>query len=77
MGSLFVVGISAWYILKNKDVIWAKKSLVVGVTFGVITSLFLIFSGDEAAHQVALTQPTKLARWKDFIVEKIEQELLL
>ncbi len=61
MGALFVVGISAWYILKGRDVLWAKKSLVVGATFGFITSLFLIFTGDEAAHQVALTQPTKLA----------------
>lgn len=61
MGALFVVGISAWYLLKNKDVVKAKKSMVVGATFGLITSIFLIFTGDEAAHQVALTQPTKLA----------------
>ena len=61
MGSLFVVGISAWYLLKNKDVRKAKKSMVVGATFGIITSIFLIFTGDESAHQVALHQPTKLA----------------
>ncbi|MEA2047337.1 MAG: cytochrome ubiquinol oxidase subunit I [Campylobacterota bacterium] len=61
MGSLFVVGISAWYLLKNKDVVKAKKSMVVGATFGLITTIFLIFTGDESAHQVALNQPTKLA----------------
>ncbi len=61
MGSLFVVGISAYYILKNKDVVKAKKSIVVGATFGIITSIFLIISGDESAHQVAQSQPTKLA----------------
>lgn len=61
MGSLFVVGISAYYIVKNKDVVKAKKSIVVGATFGLITSLFLIFSGDESAHQIAQHQPTKLA----------------
>jgi len=61
MGSLFVVGISAYYILKNKDVIKAKKSIVVGATFGLITSMFLILSGDESAHQVAQHQPMKLA----------------
>lgn len=61
MGSLFVVGISAWYLLKNKDVIKAKKSIVVGATFGLITSIFLIMTGDESAHEVALHQPTKLA----------------
>jgi cytochrome d ubiquinol oxidase subunit I len=61
MGSLFVVGISAWYLLKGKEVVKAKKSIVVGATFGLITSIFLIISGDESAHQVALNQPTKLA----------------
>jgi cytochrome d ubiquinol oxidase subunit I len=61
MGSLFVVGISAWYLLKGKDVIKAKKSIVVGATFGLITSIFLIATGDESAHEVALYQPTKLA----------------
>ncbi|HHH19067.1 MAG TPA: cytochrome ubiquinol oxidase subunit I [Campylobacterales bacterium] len=61
MGALFVVGISAWYLLKGKDVIKAKKSLVVGATFGLITSIFLIATGDESAHEVALNQPTKLA----------------
>jgi len=61
MGALFVVGISAWYLLKGKDIIKAKKSLVVGATFGLITSIFLIASGDESAHEVALHQPAKLA----------------
>ena len=61
MASLFVVGISAWYLLKNKNVIKARKSIIVGATFGLITSIFLIFTGDESAHQVALNQPSKLA----------------
>jgi len=61
MGSLFVVGISAWYLLQGKDVVKARKSMVVGATFGLITSIFLIASGDESAHEVALHQPTKLA----------------
>lgn len=61
MGALFVVGISAYYLLKNKDVVKAKKSIVVGATFGLIASIFLIPSGDESAHQVAQNQPAKLA----------------
>lgn len=61
MGSLFVVGISSWYLLKKRDVLFAKRSIVVAASFGLLTSLFLIFTGDEAAHQIALKQPTKLA----------------
>jgi len=61
ISALFVIGISAWLILKGKDMYMAKKSMIIGATFGLITSLFLILSGDESAHQVALTQPVKLA----------------
>jgi cytochrome d ubiquinol oxidase subunit I len=61
IASLFVVGISAWYLLKNRDILFAKRSMVVGATFGLITSIFLTLSGDESAHQVALKQPVKLA----------------
>ncbi|RXK06470.1 cytochrome ubiquinol oxidase subunit I [Halarcobacter bivalviorum] len=61
VASLFVVGISAWYLLKRRDIEFAKKSMVVGATFGLITSLFVILTGDESAHQVALKQPVKLA----------------
>ena len=61
LASLFVVGVSAWYLLKGRDTIFAKKSMIIGAIFGLITSLFLILSGDESAHQVALKQPIKLA----------------
>ncbi len=61
IASLFVVGISAWYLLKGRDVFFAKRSMIIGATFGLITSLFLTLSGDESAHQVAQKQPVKLA----------------
>ncbi|APW65226.1 cytochrome ubiquinol oxidase subunit I [Poseidonibacter parvus] len=61
LASLFVIGISSWYLLKKRDILFAKRSIIIGSTFGLITSLFLILSGDESAHQVALKQPMKLA----------------
>jgi len=61
MGSLFVVGISSWYLLKKRDILFAKRSIIVAASFGLLTSIFLITTGDESAHQVALKQPTKLA----------------
>jgi cytochrome d ubiquinol oxidase subunit I len=61
ISALFVVGISAWYLLKERDTIFAKRSMVVGATFGLVASLFLFLSGDESAHQVAQKQPVKLA----------------
>ncbi|WP_299546918.1 cytochrome ubiquinol oxidase subunit I [uncultured Helicobacter sp.] len=61
ISSLFVMGISAWYLLKGRHIIAAKKSLIVGASFGLLTSIFLFFSGDESAYQVAQKQPMKLA----------------
>jgi cytochrome bd ubiquinol oxidase subunit I len=61
IGALFVVGISAWLILRGRDVIEAKRSMVVGASFGLLVSIFLAVSGDESAYQVAQHQPVKLA----------------
>lgn len=61
ISALFVMGISAWFLLKKRHIIEAKKSLVVGASFGLICSVFLFFSGDESAYRVTQTQPMKLA----------------
>lgn len=61
ISALFVMGISAWYLLKGRHSILAKRSLVVGASFGLLTSVFLFFSGDESAYQVTQKQPMKLA----------------
>ena len=59
--ALFVVGISAWYLIKKREVTFAKKSIVVGAIFGLITSLFLAFTGDGSAYTMAQHQPMKFA----------------
>jgi cytochrome d ubiquinol oxidase subunit I len=61
LASLFVLGISAWYLLKKRDTEFARRSILVASSFGLIASLYLVTTGDESAHQVALTQPMKLA----------------
>lgn len=59
--ALFVLGISAYFMLKNKNFIMAKKSFIVAASFGFLSSLFVLYSGDESAYQVAQKQPMKLA----------------
>ena len=59
--SLFVIGVSAWLLLKKKDILFAKRSMIIASTFGLVTSVFLAVSGDESAYQVAQKQPVKLA----------------
>lgn len=59
--SVFVIGISAYFLLKNRHFSSAKKSLVVGASFGILATLMTTFSGDESAYQVTQHQPMKLA----------------
>jgi cytochrome d ubiquinol oxidase subunit I len=61
VAAVFVVGISAWYLLKNREVVFAKKSLAVGAIFGLIFSILTIVTGDESARDVAKSQPMKFA----------------
>jgi cytochrome d ubiquinol oxidase subunit I len=61
-GAFFMAGISAYLLLKNKEIEGAKKTLRVSVVVGVIASVLAIFpTGHEHAKQVALTQPEKFA----------------
>ena len=61
LAGIFIIGISAWFLLKNREVAFAKKSILVGSIFGFISSLFLVTTGDGSARLVANNQPMKLA----------------
>lgn len=61
LSAVFVVGVSAWFLLKNRRVIFAKKSMIVGAVFGLIGGLFMLMTGDESARQVFKDQPMKFA----------------
>ncbi|MBN2894620.1 MAG: cytochrome ubiquinol oxidase subunit I [Campylobacterales bacterium] len=76
IGALFVVGISAWMLLRGRDLIEAKRSMAVGASFGLVVSLFLALSGDESAYQVAQHQPVKLAAMEGFYKGKSGAEIV-
>lgn len=61
LASLFVIGICSWYLLKNREIIFSKRSIGVASAFGLLASVFLIYTGDGSAFQVAQKQPMKLA----------------
>lgn len=60
-GAFLVVSVSAFYLLKNRHVEEAKKSLKIGVIYALIVSVFQVFSGHLSAENVATHQPAKLA----------------
>jgi cytochrome bd ubiquinol oxidase subunit I len=59
--SVFVIGISAWFLLKKRHTQMAGRSITIAAIFGLVTSLFLAFTGDGSAYQVSQKQPMKLA----------------
>ncbi len=64
LGSLFVISVSSWYLLKGRHRDMAKKSIVVASMFGLLSALFVGFTGDEAAYTDAQKQPMKLAAFE-------------
>ncbi len=61
LASIFVIGVSAWYVLKKRHEIFAKKSMIIASVFGFFAILFTIYSGDGSAKVVAKYQPMKIA----------------
>lgn len=59
--SLFVLTVSCWYLIKGKHIQMAKRSIIVASVFGLLSSSYVAFTGDESAYQVAQRQPMKLA----------------
>ena len=60
-GGIFVMSVSAWYILKNREMNLAKRSMKVGAWVGLVGMLIVAYTGDGSAFQVAEKQPMKLA----------------
>lgn len=60
-GSLFVLGISSWYLLKGLHVEFARRSFRIAAAFGLAGCLSVIVLGDESGYAVSESQKSKLA----------------
>ncbi len=60
-GAVFVLAISAWYLLKGRHVELAKRSATVAVCFGLAASLLVVVLGDESGYEVSQHQKMKVA----------------
>lgn len=59
--SLFVLGISSWYLLKGRDLEFARRSFRIAAGFGFASALSVIVLGDESGYTVGEAQQTKMA----------------
>ena len=61
LSACFVVGVSAWFILKKRHFEFARKSILLASVFGFLSIIATIFTGDISAQDVTRTPPMKLA----------------
>lgn len=61
LAALFVVGVSAWYLLRRRERRMAAQSIAVASLFGLAFALLTAFTGDRSGAVIARVQPMKLA----------------
>lgn len=59
--SVFVLGVSAWYLLKGRHIEIAKRSMTVAASFGLASALSVVVLGDESGYLATENQKMKLA----------------
>ncbi len=60
-GAMFVLGISSYYLLKGRDIAFARRSFAIASAFGLASILSVIVLGDESGYELGDVQKVKLA----------------
>ncbi|HTQ14250.1 MAG TPA: cytochrome ubiquinol oxidase subunit I [Rhizomicrobium sp.] len=61
VGSIFVLSISAWYLLRGRHIEFAKRSMTVAASFGLASALSVVVLGDESGYTAGQNQKMKIA----------------
>ena len=61
LASMFVLSISSWFLLKKREILMAKRSILIASVFGLLSSLMVAYTGDKSAKTLAKVQPVKFA----------------
>ncbi|WP_444464221.1 cytochrome ubiquinol oxidase subunit I [Rhodobacter capsulatus] len=59
--SVFVIGVSAWYLLKGRHTELARRSITVAAAFGLASAFSVVILGDESGYSATHSQKMKLA----------------
>jgi len=60
-GAMFVLAVSCYYLLRRKNLGFAKRSFVVAASFGLASALSVVVLGDESGYALTDNQKMKLA----------------
>lgn len=61
VGAFFVMGVSAWHLLRGRNREFFKASFGMAAVFALVSSILVAVVGDFHAADVAKTQPAKFA----------------
>jgi cytochrome d ubiquinol oxidase subunit I len=64
LASLFVLGISSWFLLKKREGWMAKRSILIASIFGILSSLSVALTGDSTVRTIIKVQPVKFASFE-------------
>lgn len=64
LASVFVIGISSWFLLKKREDFLAKRSILIAGIFGLFSSVLVVLTGDTSARTIAKVQPVKFAAFE-------------
>ena len=76
-GSFFMLGVSAWYLLKGRHTDFAKRSFRLALVVAFAASTLQLGLGHVHAVQVAHTQPAKLAAFEGLFETQSNAPLIL
>jgi len=60
-GAMFVLSISAFYLIKGRHIELAKRSMTVAASFGLAAALSVVVLGDESGYTAGENQKMKIA----------------
>ena len=60
---MFIMAISAWYLLRGRERDVALRSFAIGSVFGTLAIIGTLQLGDSSAYEVAQVQPVKVNRF--------------
>jgi cytochrome d ubiquinol oxidase subunit I len=61
LASMFVLGISSWFLLRKREELLARRSILIAGVFGLLSSLMVAYTGDASARTLSKVQPVKFA----------------
>jgi cytochrome d ubiquinol oxidase subunit I len=76
-GAFLIISVSAYYLLKDRHIRFAKASIKIALVVAMIASLFQLFTGHSGAVGVSKNQPAKLAAMEAVFDDQTEASIYL